>query len=105
MSRSHRRNRVITIVCSFLGAVGNGLVAGNIISLCRSLRWEVVESEWEESYASWNFGIDTIKIVWALLSIYFTVSAVACLVGFVGALKVSGTLPCVLFQPSNDSRI
>jgi len=67
--------------------VGNGLVAGNIISLCRSLRWEVVESEWDESYASWNFGIDTIKIVWALLSIYFTVSAVACLVGFVGALK------------------
>jgi len=80
-------SRVITIVCSFLGAVGNGLVAGNIISLCRSLRWEVVESEWDESYASWNFGIDTIKIVWALLSIYFTVSAVACLVGFVGALK------------------
>jgi len=79
--------RAVTIVLSALGAIGNAVIAGNLISLWRSLRWEVAESEWESSYANATFGIDSIKLVWGLLSIYFSVSAVACGVGCVGAVK------------------
>lgn len=61
------------------------MIAVHLITLWHSLKWDVVESEWEST--STFSGIDSLKLAWCLLSLYFTASAVLCAIGFIGSVK------------------
>lgn len=78
-------DRPAALLLSLLGVVINFAVAVQLLSLWRSLRWEA-DSEWEGAADGWGF--DGTKIVWGLLTTYFATAAVACMIGFVGVIKV-----------------
>lgn len=80
---TRRLARSVSIAASFAGAVFNLVFAVRLLALWRSLGWES-ESEWE---ASDVWRVDSVKIVWGLLSTYFAAASLACFVGFVGLTK------------------
>lgn len=82
--------RTATVVLSFLGAIGNFVLATHLLALYRILKSEP-ESEWEGSS---SLRIDGLKIVTVLTTVYFTLAALACIVGFIGAAKVRQALVC-----------
>lgn len=76
--------RTASLCVSLLGALVNFLLAVQLLSAWRALRWEP-ESEWEGSEYSWRG--DGVKLVWGLLSGYFATAATVCFIGFVGIIK------------------
>ncbi|KAF8530903.1 hypothetical protein JB92DRAFT_3081075 [Gautieria morchelliformis] len=76
-------SRTATLALAFCGTFLNLAAALRLLSLWKSLRWES-DSEWE---ASEKYRLDAVRIVWCLLSAYFSVAAAACLVGLVGVVK------------------
>ncbi|KAH8118666.1 hypothetical protein DFH11DRAFT_1540794 [Phellopilus nigrolimitatus] len=76
--------RGAALVLSVVGALVNCAVAVQVLSLWRVLKWET-ESEWEGSADGWR--VDSIKLVWMLLSAYFTTASVVCVVGAAGVIK------------------
>ncbi|PCH41529.1 hypothetical protein WOLCODRAFT_70664 [Wolfiporia cocos MD-104 SS10] len=76
--------RSVSVAASLCGAVFNLVLAVRLLALWRSLGWES-ESEWEASGDVWR--VDSVKIIWGLLSAYFAAAALACFVGFVGLVK------------------
>ncbi|OBZ70104.1 hypothetical protein A0H81_09858 [Grifola frondosa] len=79
--------RTVSLACSFVGALINLACAIRLLALWRSLGWEI-ESEWEGSADVWM--VDSVKMVWGLLSAYFAAAAASCFIGFVGIAKNVG---------------
>lgn len=82
--------RSFCIAASALGAGFYFVLAVRVLALWRSLGWES-ETEWEASGDVWR--VDSVKIVWGLLSTYFAAASLACFVGFLGLAKVRGSYP------------
>ncbi|CCL99405.1 uncharacterized protein FIBRA_01423 [Fibroporia radiculosa] len=80
----HKPLRSVSIAASLVGALFNFVCAARLLALWRSLGWES-ETEWEASGDVWR--VDSVKIVWGLLSTYFAAAALACFVGLVGLTK------------------
>lgn len=83
-----RPQRATTLVLTGLAALANAALAIHLISYSRSLRWDSQDAEWESSYDPISIRLDAVKLVWAILSIHFSLAALACIIGFFGALKV-----------------
>jgi len=81
---TRRFNRSVSVAASLAGALFNFIFAVRLLALWRSLGWES-ETEWEGSGDVWR--VDSVKIIWGLLSTYFAAAALACFVGFVGLTK------------------
>ena len=73
-----------TLALALCGTFLNLIAAVQLLSLWKSLRWET-ESEWEGSE---KYRLDGVRIVWSLLSAYFSVAAMACMIGLIGVVKV-----------------
>lgn len=86
-----RYNRSASLAITSFGAVTNLAITIHVLVAWRSLKWEP-ESEWESSGGNWR--LDGVKILWALLFIYFTSAATVCILGLLGILKV---LPLLSF--------
>ncbi|TRM67889.1 hypothetical protein BD626DRAFT_480106 [Schizophyllum amplum] len=76
--------RTASLVITLSGAAVHAALAIQVAALWRSLKWEP-ESEWESAHDEWR--VDSIQILWALLSAYFASSAVVCGLGFYGITK------------------
>ncbi|KAI0368119.1 hypothetical protein BV20DRAFT_928224, partial [Pilatotrama ljubarskyi] len=76
--------RSLSLAGSLAGAVCNLAFALRLLALSRSLGWES-ESEWESSIDVW--AVDSVRLVWALLFVYFAAAAASCFIGFVGIAK------------------
>ncbi|TDL29639.1 hypothetical protein BD410DRAFT_798178 [Rickenella mellea] len=83
MSKSN--SRIPPLALSLLAASANLAVAAQLLSLSRDFKWES-DNEWEGYPIAWR--IDGVKITWALMIAYFTTAFVACVVGFIGVVKV-----------------
>lgn len=77
-------DRTASIVISLLGVCVN---LGLFIEVFTAplLKW-FTESEWDPSGDAWR--MDSVKIVWGLLSAYFGAATAVCAIGFVGIIKV-----------------
>ncbi|KIJ97840.1 hypothetical protein K443DRAFT_681206 [Laccaria amethystina LaAM-08-1] len=76
--------RSASLAITSFGAVTNLAITIHVLIAWRSLKWEP-ESEWESSGGNWR--LDGVKILWALLFIYFTSAATVCILGLLGILK------------------
>lgn len=76
--------RSASLAITSFGAVTNLAITIHVLVAWRSLKWEP-ESEWESSGGNWR--LDGVKILWALLFIYFTSAATVCIVGLLGIIK------------------
>jgi len=76
--------RVASLLVTLFGTISNTLLAIQVIAAWRSLKWEP-ESEWELSVDDWR--LDGVKVVWALLAMYFASAATVCAVGLMGIIK------------------
>jgi hypothetical protein len=81
MSR-YRPPRSTSLAITLFGAVVNVALTIQVISVCRSLKWES-DSEWEGSQR-----VDGVKLVSGLLCLYFSAASLVSLVGFAGVAKV-----------------
>ncbi|EDR12231.1 uncharacterized protein LACBIDRAFT_292726 [Laccaria bicolor S238N-H82] len=95
-----RYNRSASLAITSFGAVTNLAITIHVLIAWRSLKWEP-ESEWESSGGNWR--LDGVKILWALLFIYFTSAATVCIVGLLGIVKVSS--PSFLLLPHIPSYV
>jgi len=84
MSKASYARALATIV-SACGVVFNAVIAVHLLTLWHSLKWDAVESEWEST--STFGGIDSVKLAWSLLSLYFSLSAILSIIGFLGSQK------------------
>ncbi|KAF8806209.1 hypothetical protein BYT27DRAFT_6644015 [Phlegmacium glaucopus] len=82
----HRRcyNRTASTLITIFGAITNAAVAIQVLAAWHTFKWEP-ESEWESSGDKWQ--LDGLKVIWALLFVYFSSAASVCTVGLVGILK------------------
>jgi len=81
---TRRFHRSVSLAVSLAGALFNYAFAVRLLASWRSLGWDS-DSEWEGSGDVWR--IDSIKLIWGLLSAYFAAAAIACLLGFIGIAK------------------
>lgn len=85
-SMHHRPlNRTASALITVLGAITNAAVTIQVLAAWYAFKWEP-ESEWESSGDKWQ--LNGLKLVWALLLVYFSSAASICTIGFVGILKV-----------------
>lgn len=70
---------------SSISAAFNAVVATRLLSYWHVLKWEA-DSEWEMPTGEWK--IDSVKLVWTILVVYFAAGTVVSCVGILGALKV-----------------
>ncbi|KAL5530085.1 hypothetical protein ACEPAF_6342 [Sanghuangporus sanghuang] len=78
------KTRAAALILSLVGAAVNSFVAARVLSFWRVLKWES-ESEWEGSPDSWR--VDSLKLVWLLVTAYFTTASVVCVIGAIGVIK------------------
>ena len=83
--RSYTHPRTASLAITLSGAAVHAALAIQVVALWRSPKWEP-ESEWESAHDEWR--VDSIKVLWALLSAYFASSAVVSALGFYGIAKV-----------------
>ncbi|KAF8514851.1 hypothetical protein BU17DRAFT_52119 [Hysterangium stoloniferum] len=76
-------NRTATLVLAIGGTLLNASAVLELLALWRTLKWES-ESEWEGSE---NYTVGGLRVVWCLLTAYFTLAALACIVGIIGVVK------------------
>jgi hypothetical protein len=78
--------RSASLCITLLGTLTNTAVAVQLLSAWQQLKWGEVESEWAGD--SWLQAVDGIKVMWALLSLYFASAATVCAIGLVGIIRV-----------------
>ncbi|OCH90965.1 hypothetical protein OBBRIDRAFT_559164 [Obba rivulosa] len=81
---TRRFHRSVSLATSLAGALFNYAFAVRLLASWRSLGWDS-ESEWEGSGDAW--AVDSVKLIWGLLSAYFAAAAIACFLGFIGIAK------------------
>ncbi|KAI0824773.1 hypothetical protein BC628DRAFT_1304516, partial [Trametes gibbosa] len=77
-------SRSLSLAGSLVGAVCNLAFALRLLALSRSLGSDN-ESEWEGSIDV--RAVDSVRLVWGLLFVYFAVAAASCTIGFIGIAK------------------
>ena len=97
MSR-YRPHRSTSLAITFFGAVVNVVLTIQVISVCRSLKWES-DSEWEGSQR-----VDGVKLVSGLLCLYFTAASLVSLIGFTGVAKVRPSVRIVRNPPPSSAQ-
>lgn len=90
--------RSLSLAGSLAGAVWNLAFALRLLALSRSLGGEN-ESEWESAIDV--RAVDSVRLVWGLLFVYFAAASASCFIGFVGLAKVSPCSPGLCSGPSN----
>lgn len=87
MSRRRRSTcRSASLCITLFGALTNSALTLHVLSAWQQLKWGDVESEWAGD--SWPQVVDGVKVMWALLSLYFISAASVCAIGFVGSIRV-----------------
>jgi hypothetical protein len=82
----HPKNRTASALITVIGAIANTVVTIQLLaSWYYTFKWEP-ESEWESSGDKWQ--LNGLKLIWALLVVYFSSAVSVCAIGFVGILKV-----------------
>lgn len=81
-----RWNRTVVLVASLIGALVNLILAIQVFTLWRSLKWDS-ESEWEGSLDPWT--VRSLSLLGGISAAYFVTAAVASTIGFTGIVKVS----------------
>ncbi|OJT08000.1 hypothetical protein TRAPUB_1093 [Trametes pubescens] len=76
--------RSLSLAGSLAGAVWNLAFAVRLLALSRSLGGEN-ESEWESAIDV--RAVDSVRLVWGLLFVYFAAASASCFIGFVGLAK------------------
>ncbi|KAI0959600.1 hypothetical protein AcW1_004383 [Taiwanofungus camphoratus] len=76
--------RSVSLAAALTSALFNSIVAVRLLASWRVLGWES-ESEWEASSDVWR--VDSLKLIWGLVSAYFASAALASLAGAVGLAK------------------
>jgi len=82
-------DRTASTLITIFGAITNVAVTIQVLAAWRTFKWEP-ESEWESSGDKWQ--LDGLKLIWALLLVYFASAASVCIVGLVGILKNKSSL-------------
>jgi len=77
--------RALATVVPACGVIFNSAVVVHLVTLSHSLKWDTIESEWEST--STFGGIDSVKLAWSVLSLYFSLSVILSLIGFLGSIK------------------
>ncbi|KAF5363588.1 hypothetical protein D9756_000309 [Leucocoprinus leucothites] len=86
MSRRRRSLcRSASLCITLFGTVTNTAIAIQVLSAWQNLKWGEVESEWAGD--SWPQVIDGVKVMWALLSLYFASAAAVSAIGLVGIIR------------------
>ncbi|KAF9476737.1 hypothetical protein BDN70DRAFT_882051 [Pholiota conissans] len=80
----HRYDRTASTIITLFGAITNSVLTIQVLAAWRSIKWEP-ESEWEMSGDKWQ--LTGVKVIWALLSVYFASAAAVCAIGLHGILK------------------
>jgi len=80
----HPKNRTASALITVIGAIANTAVTIQALALWYTFKWEP-ESEWESSGDKWQ--LNGLKLIWALLVVYFSSAVSVCAIGFVGILK------------------
>ncbi|KAF9450174.1 hypothetical protein P691DRAFT_621844, partial [Macrolepiota fuliginosa MF-IS2] len=78
--------RSASLCITLFGTLVNAAVAVQVLAAWHQLKWGDVESEWAGD--NWLQVVDGIRVMWALLSLYFVSAASVCAVGFVGIIAV-----------------
>jgi hypothetical protein len=88
-----RSFRALATIVSGCGVLFNAAITVHLFSLWHSFKWDAdaAESEWEST--STFGGIDSVKLAWSLLFLYFFASALLSLVGLVSIVKVRNKIP------------
>lgn len=87
MARRRRSScRSASLCITLFGTLTNTAFAVQVLTAWQQLRWGDVESEWAGD--NWPQVIDGIKVMWALVSLYFASAASVCVVGLVGVIRV-----------------
>ena len=93
----HRpKNRTASALITALSAITNAAAAIQVLVSWYTFKWES-ESEWETSGDKWQ--LNGLKLIWALLLVYFSSAASVCAIGFVGIVKVSSNKSSTLCLP------
>ncbi|KXN89490.1 hypothetical protein AN958_05652 [Leucoagaricus sp. SymC.cos] len=82
--------RFASLCITLFGTVTNTAIAVQVLSAWQQLKWGEVESEWAGD--NWLQVVDGIKVMWALLSLYFASAASVCAIGLVGSIKSEPSL-------------
>ncbi|XP_006456701.1 hypothetical protein AGABI2DRAFT_195711 [Agaricus bisporus var. bisporus H97] len=77
--------RSASLCITLFGALTNSALTLHVLSAWQQLKWGDVESEWAGD--SWPQVVDGVKVMWALLSLYFISAASVCAIGFVGSIR------------------
>lgn len=77
--------RSASLCITLFGTVTNTAIAIQVLSAWQNLKWGEVESEWAGD--SWPQVIDGVKVMWALLSLYFASAAAVSAIGLVGIIR------------------
>ena len=90
------KNTTASALITAISAITNAAVAIQVLISWYTFKWES-ESEWESSGDNWQ--LNGLKLIWALLLVYFSSAASVCVIGFVGILKVrnEAVLSCLPF--------
>ena len=88
----HPHSRTASTLIAIFGAITHTVVTIQVLATWRTFKWEP-ESEWESSGDKWQ--IDGLKLIWALLLVYFSSAASVCTVGLVGILKARTQTLCL----------
>jgi hypothetical protein len=81
----HRpKNRTASALITTLGAIINVAAAIQVLASWYTFKWES-ESEWESSGDKWQ--LNGLKVIWALLLVYFSSAASVCAIGLIGIFK------------------
>jgi len=84
MSPARTASTLITI----FGAITNAAIAIQVLAAWRTFKWEP-ESEWESSGDKWQ--LNGLKLIWALLLVYFSSATSVCTVGLIGVVKAKSS--------------
>ncbi|KAF9534639.1 hypothetical protein CPB83DRAFT_842656 [Crepidotus variabilis] len=76
--------RTASTLITLFGSVANVILTIQLVATWRSLKWEQ-ETEWEGLGEKWQ--LHGLKLIWALLCLYFSSSAAVSIVGLYGVLK------------------
>lgn len=79
------RSRITVLVLAVCSTAANAFIATRLLSYWRVLKWEA-DTEWEIPTEGWR--MDSVKVVWLALVVYFAAGAAASGVGALGVMNV-----------------
>jgi len=77
-------NSTASTLITIFGAITNAAITLQVFAAWHTFKWEP-ESEWESSGDKWQ--LNGLKLIWALLLVYFSSATSVCTVGLLGIVK------------------